>query len=81
MTSVCYVFNEKPPTVCALADCIARLDWEYPTAPDRGGSPADTQSFVMLVSDMRQDFDAINPGWEITRTLPSSYWYMQNFDL
>lgn len=30
---------------------------------------------------MREAFDAINPGWEITCTLPSSYWYLQNFDL
>jgi GH18 family chitinase len=22
-----------------------------------------------------------NPGWEVTITLPSSYWYLQNFDL
>lgn len=30
---------------------------------------------------MREAFDGVNPGWEITCTLPSSYWYMQNFDL
>lgn len=30
---------------------------------------------------MREAFDAVNPGWEITCTLLSSYWYMQNFDL
>ncbi|KAH8889137.1 hypothetical protein GQ53DRAFT_653194, partial [Thozetella sp. PMI_491] len=44
------------------------IDWEYPTASDRGGIPADTDNYV-------------NPGWEITCTLPSSYWYLQNFDL
>ncbi|KAL4941641.1 glycoside hydrolase superfamily [Aspergillus oleicola] len=25
--------------------------------------------------------NTVNPGWEITCTLPSSYWYMQNFNL
>lgn len=36
---------------------------------------------MVLLSELREAFDATNPGWEITCTLPSSYWYMQNFDL
>ena len=57
------------------------IDWEYPAASDRGGIPSDTDAFVDLLSDMRDAFDGVNPGWEITCTLPSSYWYLQNFDL
>ncbi len=57
------------------------IDWEYPAAVDRGGIPSDTDAFVYLVADMRDAFDAVNPGWEITCTLPSSYWYLQNFNL
>ena len=57
------------------------IDWEYPAASDRGGIPADTDAYVELVADMRQAFDGVNPGWEITCTLPSSYWYLQNFNL
>lgn len=57
------------------------IDWEYPTAPDRGGSSDDTSNFVLLVAQMREAFTAQNPGWDISCTLPSSYWYMQNFDL
>lgn len=56
-------------------------DWEYPAATDRGGSSDDIANFVILLAEMREAFDATNPGWEITCTLLSSYWYMQNFDL
>lgn len=31
------------------------LDWEYPT--QRGGQPADKQNFVLLVKDLRQEFN------------------------
>ncbi|KAL4745602.1 glycoside hydrolase superfamily [Aspergillus terricola var. indicus] len=55
--------------------------WEYPSATNCGGSPDDTDNFVTLLSEMRDDFHTVNPGWEITCTLPSSYWYMQNFNL
>ncbi|ETS82826.1 hypothetical protein PFICI_04702 [Pestalotiopsis fici W106-1] len=57
------------------------IDWEYPTATDRGGSPDDTDNYVVLLAEMREAFDAVNPGWDITCTIPSSYWYLQNFDL
>ncbi|KAL5044286.1 glycoside hydrolase superfamily [Aspergillus fruticulosus] len=57
------------------------IDWEYPTASDRGGSADDTDNFVVLLAEMREVFDAVSPGWEITVTLPSSYWYLQNFSL
>ena len=57
------------------------IDWEYPVAADRGGSPADYTNYPIFLSEMRQAFDAVNPGWEISITLPSSYWYMQGFDL
>ncbi|KAJ6024672.1 hypothetical protein N7540_005469 [Penicillium herquei] len=57
------------------------IDWEYPAAGDRGGSPDDTANSVTLLAELREAFDPINPGWEITCTLPSSYWYMQNFDV
>lgn len=56
-------------------------NWEYPAATDRGGTADDTDNFVVLLAEMREAFDAVNPGWEITCTLPSSYWYMQSFSL
>jgi GH18 family chitinase len=54
------------------------LDWEYPGAPDRGGSPADTANFVALLQDMRAGFGTT---YGISATLPSSYWYLRWFDL
>ena len=56
-------------------------DWEYPAASNRGGVPEDTDNYVLLVSEIQEAFAATNPGWEVTITLPSSYWYLQNFDL
>ncbi|CBF89323.1 hypothetical protein AN0517.2 [Aspergillus nidulans FGSC A4] len=43
------------------------IDWEYPSASDRGGAPQDAANF--------------NPGWEISATLPTSYWYLRGFDV
>lgn len=54
------------------------LDWEYPQADDRGGSQADTVNYVALVKEMRQSF---GNKFGITVTLPTSYWYLQHFDL
>jgi GH18 family chitinase len=52
------------------------LDWEYPAASDRGGSKEDTANYVTLLKEMRTAFDEVNSGWEITVTLPTSYWYV-----
>lgn len=54
------------------------LDWEYPQAEDRGGSQGDTANYVQLVKDMRAAFGT---KYGITVTLPTSYWYLQHFDL
>ncbi|KAL8729755.1 MAG: hypothetical protein Q9181_004891 [Wetmoreana brouardii] len=57
------------------------IDWEYPAATDRGGKPADTQNFILLMSEIREAFDAANPAWESTVTVPTSYWYLRGFDV
>lgn len=57
------------------------IDWEYPAAIDRGGTANDTGDFVKLMADIRQAFDRINPGWEATITIPTSFWYLRGFDL
>ncbi|CZS88466.1 uncharacterized protein RAG0_00213 [Rhynchosporium agropyri] len=54
------------------------LDWEYPQSDDRGGATADTANYVALVKDMSAAF---GPKYGITVTLPTSYWYLQHFDL
>ena len=57
------------------------IDWEYPAAIDRGGTRADTDNYVLLMSEIREIFDRTNPGWEATITVPTSYWYLRGFDL
>lgn len=52
------------------------IDYEYPTAPDRGGSPEDTINFLQLVKDMRSAFAS---KYLITIAAPASYWYLKNF--
>lgn len=57
------------------------IDWEYPAAPDRGGSRADTKNYVFLMSEIRDAFQQANAGWQATITLPTSYWYLRGFDI
>ncbi|KAJ2980520.1 hypothetical protein NUW58_g6925 [Xylaria curta] len=57
------------------------LDWEYPVAPDRGGVDEDYDNFVLLCAEIRKAFEAEDPGWELTMTLPNSYWYLRGFDI
>lgn len=52
-----------------------------PGACDRGGSPADVQNYPLLLSTIRSVFDASGHSFGLTFTAPSSYWYLQNFDL
>lgn len=57
------------------------IDWEYPEADDRGGVPADYDNYVKLLQDFRDRFSDENPDWEITITIPASYWYLRHFDI
>jgi chitinase len=54
------------------------LDWEYPGADDRGGGPADMENYVLLAQELREAFGS---KYGISMTLPTSYWYLQHFDL
>jgi GH18 family chitinase len=54
------------------------LDWEYPSASDRGGRPADRDNYVLLTKDLRAAFGT---KFGLSVTLPASYYYMQNFDV
>ncbi|PPR04933.1 hypothetical protein CVT24_007314 [Panaeolus cyanescens] len=55
------------------------VDWEYPAAYDRGGNPADKANFVTFMAEVKAAFRSNNYG--LTFTAPSSYWYLQHFDL
>ncbi|KAL8836526.1 MAG: hypothetical protein Q9170_002881 [Blastenia crenularia] len=54
------------------------LDWEYPGADDRGGVKEDTANYVLLAQELRAAFGS---KYGISMTLPTSYWYLQHFDL
>ncbi|OAF59748.1 hypothetical protein VC83_03898 [Pseudogymnoascus destructans] len=54
------------------------MDWEYPSADDRGGHPEDSANHVLLFKDIKAAFGS-KYGYSIT--LPASYWYLQHFDL
>ncbi|THX54883.1 glycoside hydrolase [Aureobasidium pullulans] len=57
------------------------LDWEYPGAPDRGGSSEDTKNYVALLKTLRETFNGSGNSFGLTFTAPSSYWYLRWFDL
>ncbi|KAF2969308.1 hypothetical protein GQX73_g4255 [Xylaria multiplex] len=54
------------------------LDWEYPASDDRGGKAVDFGNFPELIAEMRQTFGS---SYGISLTLPSSFWYLQHFDV
>ncbi|CAF2912024.1 unnamed protein product [Rotaria sp. Silwood2] len=54
------------------------IDYEYPAADDRGGSPEDTNNYVKLVKDMR---DTFGNNYLITIAAPASYWYLRHFKI
>jgi GH18 family chitinase len=54
------------------------LDWEYPSASDRGGKPADKANYVLLTQELRAAFGT---KYGMSVTLPASFYYLQNFDV
>ena len=54
------------------------IDYEYPTAEDRGGSPEDTENYLQLVKEMRSAF---GDEYLITIAAPASYWYLRHFKI
>ncbi|KAL7621055.1 hypothetical protein AAE478_008367 [Parahypoxylon ruwenzoriense] len=57
------------------------IDWEYPGAPDRGGSKDDGANYVLMLETLRKTFDASGRKLGVTFTAPSSFWYLRWFDL
>ena len=54
------------------------LDWEYPAAPERGGSSADATNFVSLLKEMRA---ALGSSFGISVVVPPVYDYLKGFNL
>ncbi|KAK8109310.1 hypothetical protein PG984_015111 [Apiospora sp. TS-2023a] len=57
------------------------FDWEYPGAGDRGGSKQDGVNYTAMLKELRAAIDASGKGYIVTFTAPTSYWYLQNFDI
>ncbi|KAH1496588.1 hypothetical protein LV164_003899 [Aspergillus fumigatus] len=57
------------------------LDWEYPVDAERGGSDADYDNCPTFLANLRSALDSADKGYGLTITLPSSYWYLQHFDV
>ncbi|KAH8696452.1 hypothetical protein BGW36DRAFT_381047 [Talaromyces proteolyticus] len=55
------------------------IDWEYPAAGDRNGRAEDYKNFPIFLANLRKALDDYKFGLSVT--LPTSYWYLQHFDL
>ncbi|KAJ4292882.1 hypothetical protein N0V88_005542 [Collariella sp. IMI 366227] len=57
------------------------IDWEYPVAPERSGRPEDFTNYPTFLQNLRNAFQAAGKSWGLTITMPSSFWYLQHFDI
>ncbi|KAF4212956.1 hypothetical protein CNMCM5878_000587 [Aspergillus fumigatiaffinis] len=57
------------------------FDWEYPGADDRGGKQGDGENYTKLLQELRAAISAAGKDYLVTFTAPTSYWYLQHFDL
>ncbi|KAJ5720929.1 glycoside hydrolase family 18 protein [Penicillium malachiteum] len=55
------------------------IDWEYPVASDRNGRAEDFENYPNFLASLKKALSDYKYGLSIT--LPTSYWYLQNFDL
>ncbi|MCJ1250761.1 hypothetical protein MMC30_007989 [Trapelia coarctata] len=56
-------------------------DWEYPGAGDRGGGKDDGVNFTEFLKQLRAAIDAGPTKYTVSFTAPTSYWYLQHFDI
>ncbi|ESK89422.1 class v [Moniliophthora roreri MCA 2997] len=57
------------------------IDWEYPVAPERSGKPADYANYISFLKNLKNALGSSGHKYGLTLTIPSSYWYMQHFDI
>ncbi|PWY73016.1 glycoside hydrolase [Aspergillus heteromorphus CBS 117.55] len=55
------------------------IDWEYPAASDRNGRAEDYENYPTFLANLKKALADYKYGLSIT--LPTSYWYLQHFDL
>ncbi|KAL8694817.1 MAG: hypothetical protein Q9218_000576 [Villophora microphyllina] len=57
------------------------IDWEYPVAPERSGQPVDQSNYEIFLFNLKSALGSNGHNYGLSITIPSSYWYMRNFDL
>ncbi|KAK9764226.1 hypothetical protein K7432_008446 [Basidiobolus ranarum] len=57
------------------------IDWEYPGADDRGGSPIDTPNYTKLLQELRAEFDNTPEKFLLSIAAPASFWYLRHFEV
>ncbi|GAB1214599.1 hypothetical protein ATERTT37_003763 [Aspergillus terreus] len=57
------------------------IDWEYPAADDRNGRPEDFDNFPKFMANLKNALTSSGGRDELSLTLPTSYWYLQHFDI
>ncbi|KAI5919754.1 glycoside hydrolase [Camillea tinctor] len=57
------------------------IDWEYPVAEERSGIKEDFTNYVVFLRNLKATFAASGHSYGLTITVPSSYWYLQHFDI
>ena len=57
------------------------IDWEYPSAPERSGKATDFESYVKFLTFLKAALGRSGHKYGLSITLPSSYWYLKNFDI
>ncbi|KAK5658632.1 hypothetical protein OQA88_2025 [Cercophora sp. LCS_1] len=57
------------------------IDWEYPVASDRGGIPADFDSYATFLRRLRERLNRTGKRYGISIAIPASYWYLRGFNL
>ncbi|KAJ5552097.1 glycoside hydrolase family 18 protein [Penicillium frequentans] len=55
------------------------IDWEYPVASERNGRAEDYENYPTFLASLKEALSDYKYGLSIT--LPTSYWYLQHFDL
>jgi GH18 family chitinase len=57
------------------------IDWEYPVADDRNGRLEDFANFAPFMANLKAALRSTGGRAELSLTIPTSYWYLQHFDL
>lgn len=72
---------EYPGMLRRVLECLIRVDLTCLVAPERSGNTADFANFISFLKNLRNALGGGGHKYGLTLTLPSSYWYMQHFDI